>query len=86
MKWAADLWREPGESRASHSRLLALAAFIVVSLAILKQVWIRDEFDTELLLGYLGIMVVGQAGTTVSRHRRDVEVQRMRLTDRGVGE
>lgn len=75
------LWEEPGEKRVSHSRLLALIAFLVVSWVIVQKVLKGLDVDTELLLGYLAIMVLGETSKGISRHR--VMMERMKFTERG---
>ena len=75
MKWAS-IWQEPNEERASHSRLLALAAFIVVSWVLIRME-LREATQYELVIGYLVAMVLGETSTSVSRHRRDVDIQRI---------
>ena len=84
MRWARDLWCEPNEDRVSHSRILALVAFLVVSWVIVKQVLAGMSVSSELLLGYLGIMVIGETSKGVSRHRRDIEMRKW--TDRGMND
>ena len=78
MRWAT-IWQEPNEERPSHSRILALAAFCVVSFVIIKQaLYDITQVSVELLLGYLGIMVTGEATKSVSRHRMTVDRERIR--------
>lgn len=88
MTWLNELWSEPGEKRVSHSRLLALAAFLVVSWVIVKKTIAGAEVDSELLIGYLAIMVLGETSKGISRHRMMVDQERTRMsfTSRGVGD
>jgi len=86
VRWTpTSIWSEPGENRTSHSRLLALAAFIVVSWVIIKME-LREATSYELVIGYLMAMVLGETAKGISRHRMTVDRERMNFTDRGIGE
>lgn len=86
MKWVpTSLWSEPNEDRASHSRLLALVAFIVVSWVLIRME-LREATQYELVIGYLVAMVMGETAKGISRHRMTVDRERMNFTDRGIGE
>lgn len=74
MKWARPLWQEPGEPRVSHSRVLALAAFVVVTWIIIRME-LREATEYELVIGYLVAMVLGETSKGISRHRRDVALR-----------
>lgn len=69
MIWLSSLLKNPGESDISQSRLISLLAFAVVSYVIIKQVWSTGTAETDLLLGYMAIAMIGKTTETVSRHR-----------------
>lgn len=55
-------WRNVYSERSgavSHSRLLALGAFLVSSFVIIAME-LRSATSSELVIGYLGIMVAGE--------------------------
>jgi len=67
--WFIAILKNPGEKDISQSRLISLLAFLVVSFVIIKQVWSSGTAETELLLGYMGIAMIGKTTEMVSRHR-----------------
>jgi len=69
LTWLSSLLRNPGEKDVSQSRLISLLAFLVVSFVIIKQVWSSGTAETELLLGYMAIAMIGKTSETISRHR-----------------
>jgi len=71
-----DLWSEPNEDRHSHSRTMALGAFLVVSWVIVKME-LREATSYELVIGYLTATVLGVTATNISRHRMKTDNRRI---------